>query len=96
MALQMLFSNWLVCGWLLSLLVGMGVAILQRPPDLPRPIALHWSFPLPNGGKWLNSWPRYAAVRGRLEEQRIQTGRSEQHGIVGDWRARDGWICRYV
>jgi hypothetical protein len=94
MALHMVCSHWLVCGWMLSLIVGTGVAIYQRQmeprAERPRPAPLEWSFASLSEGKWDGGWARYADLRGRIDEERLQIGRSGGQGIAGTWRGCDG------
>jgi hypothetical protein len=97
MALHMVCSHWLVCGWMLSLVVGMGVAIYQRQmeprPETSRLTPLEWSFPSLPGAKWDGGWARYAEIHGRIDEERVQIARVDGQGIASTWRGDDhsGW-----
>lgn len=90
MAFHIFFSNWLVCGWLLSLVVGTGVAILQRHITPERFTSLELFFPVLQRVKWDAGWTCYARIRGRMEDQRIQIGRSNPHGFPSTWRGEEG------
>ena len=96
MALHMLFSNWLVCGWLLSLVVGTGVAILHRHLAPERFAAFQLSFPRLQSVKWDAGWNCYAEIRGRMEDNRLRIGRSNPHGIDGSWRGQEDSGWRYA
>jgi hypothetical protein len=93
MALKMLCSHWLVCGWILSLLVGMAVAIFQRYAHPEWFTSLPWYLPALKKEHWEGGWACYAAIRGRMAVERIQIGRSHQRGITGVWQGddRSGW-----
>lgn len=90
MALKMICSHWLVCGWMLSLLVGAGVAIFQRYAHPTWFTSMQHSFPDLRSVKWDGGWSCYADIRGRLDEDRVQMGRSHQQGITGILQGRDG------
>lgn len=96
MALKMICSHWLVCGWIMSLLVGTGVAIFQRYADPSRFTSLRLSLPTFPAMKWDAGWTCYAEIRGRLDEERMQIGRSDHPGVAGPWRAEDGSGCSYA
>jgi hypothetical protein len=93
MALHMICSHWLVCGWMLSLIVGTGVAIYQRqmepPAETSRLTPLEWSFANPPRLTWDGGWSRYADIHGRIDEDRVRIGRGGC-GIAGDGRRCDG------
>jgi hypothetical protein len=93
MALHMVCSHWLVCGWMLSLIVGTGVVIYQHQME-PRAAAsrltpLEWSFTSLPGAKWDGGWSRYADTHGRIDEDRVRIGRGGC-GTAGDGRGWDG------
>jgi hypothetical protein len=100
MALHMLCSHWLACGWMLSLIVGTGVAIYQRqmqpPAETSQPAPLEWSFASLPGVKWDGGWARYADLHGKIDDERLQIGRSGGQGIAGFWHGWDGSGWNYA
>lgn len=91
MALHMFCSNWLVCGWLVSLIVGAGVVILQRPTSQSRLNPLRWSLSIMREGRWDGGWDCYHDLRGQLEDERLQIGRSKDPAGSGRGSADSGW-----
>jgi hypothetical protein len=94
MALYMICSHWLVCAWMLSLIVGTGVAIYQRQmeprAESSRPTPLEWSFPSLPGSKRAGGWALYADIHVRIDEERVRMGRAGGFGIAGARPGFDG------
>jgi hypothetical protein len=96
MALYMICSNWLVCGWLASLLVGAGVVIFQRQNRAPRLTYLQLCSLAIQRVKWDSKWSCYAKIRGRRDDRCVQSSRSEERGIIGELEGYAGSNWRYA
>jgi hypothetical protein len=74
MALQLFLSNWLVCGSILVLIVGLAAMLLWRPtpPEVTEPPV--WNDLDALAEKWTNHRPSYAEIRGKLQDERIWLG----------------------
>ena len=90
MALKMICSHWLVCGWILWLLFGMVVAIFQRYAYPSRFAPLKRACPDLIGTKWEGRWTCYGKLHGQLEEERMRVGRSDRSVPGVSWRGKDG------
>ena len=90
MALKMICSHWLVCGWTLWLLFGMVVAIYQRYAYPSRFAPLKRASPDVIKAKWEGKWACYRKIHGWIEEERVRIGRSDQRVPTGPHRGEDG------
>jgi hypothetical protein len=72
MALNIILSDWWLCGSLLFLLVATGAAFFSRRPA-PTPAALLWFGPNNLPTTWSDRWARYSRLWGGLSDEHVRT-----------------------
>lgn len=93
--LEIIFSEWIVRGFLLYLIVVGGVALLRRGRS-PEPLDFALLFLPIFAEKWGRRWANDAFFRARLADDRIvcreEDGRSGFHA----WEESGGTGLRYI
>jgi hypothetical protein len=96
MALQILLSNWLACGYILSLLAGAGAMVFQHTPPAPGAESLSWMPVTERTEKWQGHWASYAELRGKLDDDRIRLNGPMVMNGFGRWKGVGGGGWTYL